>query len=360
MFTGAGILVVELYKSNPVVVLFGFNKMNFSDPGGLLNMGEPTEIGACRECREESANLINIQPNELLHYGMPIISGSYMSYIIYVQNLRATDYIHNVNHIFRSCTDSSWKETNTITRIPLFDIINAANNYHTYANDIYGLVCSVRGRTMGLIRRGAQILASLINVTPILLQKNFVTHSRMPCLIGTYSYTIIHGQSQQNNWILSQSNLNSSINPKKYAIYIVPNDVISLHCDKSKSLHVTISGFSDRYDYRTIRDIVTSLVNRYMTIGKKWEMNVKTIKIKHDTIYFKSKTIDKIAKYLYDNKIKKVKGPEYTNTGWHITFNCDIPNDIVNILKKMKWSLCIVSMDNGGIKIYDKYDVRDI
>ena len=74
MYTGAGILIMELYKSNPVIILFGFNKTNFSDPGGLLNIGETPEMGACRECREETANLINIQPNELLQFGIPIVS----------------------------------------------------------------------------------------------------------------------------------------------------------------------------------------------------------------------------------------------------------------------------------------------
>jgi hypothetical protein len=196
MFTGAGIFIIELYKSIPVVVLFGFDKTNFSDPGGLLEIGETPEMGACRECREETENLINITPDELSKISIPIISGQYKSYAIYIQNINVRDYIKNVTQIFNTCSSMCWKETNTITRINLYDIINSAQKFSSYVYDIYGKKCFIRGRTMGLVRRGVSIFINMIKNNPVTLTRNLVTTSKMPCLIGTYSYTI--GTIKQN------------------------------------------------------------------------------------------------------------------------------------------------------------------
>jgi hypothetical protein len=187
-FTGAGVLIVELYKSEPVITLFGLNNTNFSDLGGKLNLGENVEFGAYREAREESANLINIYPNKLLQYGISVIIGEYQCYVIYVKNLSMRDYIHNINHIFGTCNDDSWTETNIMTRINLFDIIKAANNGINNILDIYGNRCYIRERTMKVIRTGANKILSLITTPPILLQRNIVVHSKMPFLIGTYTY----------------------------------------------------------------------------------------------------------------------------------------------------------------------------
>jgi ADP-ribose pyrophosphatase YjhB (NUDIX family) len=348
MITGAGILIVELYKSTPVVVLFGFNNYNFSDPGGRLNFGETPDMGACRECREETGNLINIKPNELQQIGIPVLIGQYQAYIVYVQNLKARDYIHNINQIFATCTDRSWKETNTITRIHISDIINSANSYQNHVNDIYGLVCQVRGRTMAIIRNSVSILGSLINNRPILLQRNLVTQSRMPCLIGTYSYTIM---TTQNIMYTPQITNTVQMNNTEYAIYVIPNDSMFLNYRKNTITHITIAGFSNKYDYNQIKSVLVSLMKKFN--GETWKINTKTIDIKKSIIYFKSNTLDKISKYLHKSGVKKIKGPD-----WHISFDSKIPSNITKTLETMKWSLCVVSKNMGQIKVYEKYKVR--
>lgn len=333
MFTGAGIFIIELYKLTPVVVLFGFNKTNFSEPGGSLEIGETIETCACRECREETENLINIKPDELVQISVPIIYKQYKSYIIYIQNLSARDYIYNANQIFNTCPSMSWKETNTITRINLHDIINAAQNYLDYAYDIYGNQCFVRSRTMDLVRQGASIFMNMINYSPIMLTRNLVMTSRMQCLIGTYSYTIkIH-----------------YVPNIKYAIYVIPKDKTFLNCSNDLIPHVTIAGFSDKFDYNQIKSHL-EILNKLMAYND-WKINTKHVKIKNNSIQFKSKTLDHIANYLHENNFERVKNSEPNK--WHITINCDIPKNIITILKKMKFYLCIVSKN-------DKFKLKKI
>lgn len=356
MITGSGILIVELYKSVPVIVLFGYNKTNFSDAGGLLNMGETPEMGACRECREESGNLLNIKPHELQQIGTPIQFHQYMAYIIYVQNLKATDYVHNVNHIFRNCYDKSWKETNTITRIHLHDIIRASQTNQNYVNDIYGGICPIRGRTMGIIKYSANILTNITQYQPMMLQRNYITQSRMPCLIGTYSYTLLTSSSPQ----FHQPNImTTSSNISKYAIYIIPKDTSFLNCRKNTITHITISGFTDKFNHSQLNNVLLSLTNKMN--GDKWKINVDTVTIHDKILYFKSKTLDKIAKFMYKSGIKKIKGPKFDANDWHISLDCKIiPVNTIKKLKSIKWYICVVSKNMGQIKVYDKYTVKKI
>lgn len=344
MITGSGIMVMELYKMTPVIVLFGLNKFNFSDPGGTLNWGETPEMGACRECKEETANLINIHPHELIQISTSIVVGSYKSHIIYIKNLKALDYVHNVNKIFTTCTDLSWKETNTITRIRLSDIITASNSNQYYVNDIYGHLCNIRNRTMGLIKKSAHILTSLVQFSPISLHKQIVTYSHLSCLIGTYSYTIMN------------NNINNIIPNIKYAIYIVPYDSTILKCNTNIIPHITISGFSNKYDYPTLKNIIYTLTSNWET--KKWKISIDTLKLKNKSIQFKSKTLDEISHYLHKNNVKKIKGPHYVTTNWNIKIQCDSFNNIKQIFRKMKWYLCIVSKNNNKLIIHNKIIVR--
>ena len=131
MLTGAGILILESYNSNVVVTLFGMNNTNYSDLGGHIDHGETPQNAAYREGREESENLINIKPHELLQYGIPIRLKQYLCYILYVTNLSSKDYMYNVNIIHNRCHENHtdvWKESNSMVRIPLNNIITSAQN----------------------------------------------------------------------------------------------------------------------------------------------------------------------------------------------------------------------------------------
>lgn len=336
--TGAGILIMELYKTKPVIILFGFDRTNYSDPGGTLNVGELPIVGACRECREESGNLINIKPNELQQMAIPVIVGEYVSYVIYVQNVKAKDYIYNINKIFTECTDRSWKETNSFARVHLSDIIMSANNYSNYVNDIYGLPCFVRGRIMHIIRQASSTLSIVAGASPVMLMRNFVMQSRMPCLIGTYSYTIMY-----QNMIV-----NNVKSDKKYAIYVLPDNEKFLRCGKSDITHIVVTNYSGKYRHERVKDYVDKLVRGWGNID--WTMNVNSVKIKNGIVYFKSRTLDKVASYLHKHKFRKVHDQKL----WSIVLNCPVPEDIYDILRKVKWQLCIVSQD----KVLDHYYLK--
>ena len=348
--SGAGILIVELYMGFPVVTLFGMNGMNYSDPGGMTDYGENSQQTAHRECREETENLINIQPNELLQYAIPVTVNTYTSYILYIENLSFQDYAHNVNLIYNNCHARAWKETNSMTRIPINNIVLAAQNFVNYAIDVNDITVRIRERTMSIIRNATNILLNISNSKPIPLYRHQVTSSRMPCLIGTITYTM------QPQAIYTPITFTTTI---KYAIYVAPNLTNMSHsflrnCNPTwGGIHITIAGFhiSQPSPQKFIQHISKS--------GKHpWTISEKTIRIKNNKIYFISKTLDSVSKFLYDNGFHKVKGPNYSNKKWHITSECKIPSNIKSILKKQTWSIVLISMQNDVINWLDRYPLN--
>ena len=343
MIAGAGIFVVESYQNTPVVPLFGMHGTEYSEPGGRIDPGEMPQDAAYREGREETANLINIGPNELLQYAAPVTVHQYMAYVIYIEGISYSDYMYNVNLINNGCHQRVWKETNSMVRIPLNNIIVAAQNNINYAADIYGASVFIRGRTLAIVRAAANILWNIANSRPIPLYKHLVTSSHLPCLIGTYTYTM--AQQAIYNPPVVASNI-------EYAVYVAPN-ITSTGNPLSKcnsqwgGLHVTIAGF--HYNQPMPQQFLKHVSGLG---GKPWTMNVKTIKIKKDAVYFKSKTLDTVANFLRQNNFYKVKGK------WHITFECDMLKNIKGILGKQTWSLVVVSRSNGVVKWSDMYPLN--
>ena len=361
MLTGAGILILELYKSNIVVTLFGMNATNYSDLGGHIDPGETPQDAAYREGREESENIINIKPHELLQYGIPIIFKQYLCYILYVKNLSFQDYAHNVNIIHSGCQgrhSNVWKESNSMTRIPLNNIITSAQNSLNYAYDVTGGMVYIRGRTMGIIKTSINTLLGIANTQPLQLYKHLVTTSRMSCLIGTYTCTL--SPSSYYNIQNIQQNP-QQISNIEYAIYTVPNLTVSSDkflrkCNKTwGGMHITLTG------YHPNQPSPKKFLKHISSIGKKpWKINIKTIKIKHNKIYIKSKTLDNITDFLFNHNFQKVKGPKHTNTKWHITSECKIPTNINQLLLNQTWSLVLVSRQNGVIQWLDRYPLNII
>lgn len=350
MFTGAGILIIELYFGNPVITLFGFNGLNFSEPGGTREHGENIEDTAHREGREESANLVNLTKHELLQYSIPIYLEHYVGYAIYVENLSYEDYRHNVGIVLNHCNTPFWKETNSMTRIPVNNLIASVQSGTNYAYDTMGSTVHVANRTIALVKTGTNAILNLITHKPIPLYRHLVTNSRIPCLIGTYTYTM---QSQS---FYTQT---VSIGNVAYAVYVAPNLTPTSHpflvnCDKVwGGMHVTMAGYHVRQPQPQ------KFLEHISNSGHQpWTISVDGITTKGKTIYFTSHTLDSISKFMHSSGFKRIKGPKYSDTKWHIKSECSIPKDIKIILKHQTWSLVLVSKQNGAITWLNRYPLN--
>ncbi|ARF09658.1 NUDIX hydrolase [Indivirus ILV1] len=353
---GAGILIIESYKGIPVITLFGKDNMNYSDIGGRSDPGETSEITAYREGREETANMINITPEELTQYAAHINFKGYIAYIIYIDGISFKDYIHNVNMIHSNCSwnEKHWMETNSMVRIPLNNILMSANNHTDYATDINGYVVPIRGRTMGIVRMGSTIINSMVMMQPIKMHKHLVSTSRLPCLIGTYTYTITQAA------IYSKSPTQFGLQDGNYAVYIAPNLTSSSHPFLKKcnptwgGIHVTIVGFHpDNINAKKFIKYISSQSSN----NAEWTVSLDKIKTTGNTIYFKSRTLDKLADFLQQNGFHKIKGKKYSNSDWHITSECQIPSikEIQKMLKYQTWSLVLIKEKNNKIKWLNRY-----
>lgn len=340
MITGAGILLLENYKGYPVIVLFGKHN-KYSDLGGYIDPGESPEQCACRESREESCNLLYITPQQLSIYATPIKCKQYVSFVLYIKNIKKTHYEYNSKQISNYCKSNKWKETNQMTRIPLN---NCMNNISSSMIDVYGRRINIRDRTQFILKSAMNIIVNTINKRPCDMVHKKTTTSRMKCLIGTHTYYINNNLPKlvQNNFVFGNI---------KTGLYLTP-DITShpnlLLQNKWGGLHVTILGFSDKNN--NILSIMSQIANN----GKKlWKINSNTITVKNDTLYFKSKTLDNIANILKLNGYSRIKGPVHSNCYWHITLN-NVPNQhIINSITKTKWYLTRVTMTNNNVNWHE-------
>lgn len=181
--TGAGIMIVEFYKNTNCYVLFrSSHSQKYNDPGGLIDSGETLPKTACRECREESANLLKFDVNDLSY---KIKVGDYMSYIVYVNGLRKKDYQNNIKIIHSKCAPQ-WTETDTIVRVP---IMNIDYNKLPYVKDYNNNTILLRGRTSRIIKKLSKNISYVLQSNPIQLYRQVTLVSRNKCLNGTITYT---------------------------------------------------------------------------------------------------------------------------------------------------------------------------
>lgn len=349
--TGAGIFLVENYKGSIVATLFGKYGNSYSEPGGSIDHGESPLETACRETREETANLIRIKPQELQQHSKPINIGGYMAYIMYIKNIKSRLYNFNVAKIFKDCTDHHWKETNSMARVSLSVLINAATKNISYVTNISGAIINIHPRTLNIVRQSINYLNMLYyNTYPLPLYPNVTMGSRNPCLIGTYSCTLTsligHPLIQPSNTTIKNFKIE---NPSKYAIYIVPNlpsEFENLHkCNKKwKGIHVTLVGFSSNHP--KLKKIIKKISQNSIV---EWKIDIDTFDIKNNTIFFQSQTLDNIARKLSKKGIQKIKGKFFSGADWHMSFvDCDIPSNIKDILKDVTWSFVVAEEDNDG------------
>ena len=338
---GAGIFIVENYKNTLVAVLFGKQGSKYSDTGGVIDNKETPEQCACRETREETANLLNISPHELKQISTSITFSSYKAYIIYVKNLSIMSYQHNIKKVLEECKKREWKENDSMVRIPLSLLMQVIDKGENTVNDLYKNKIQIKERTIHIVKRGKDILTSLYYQIPYNLYQSITLNHKMDCLIGTYTYTI------QPEYVKV---IKDTPQKREYpcAVYIIPNlkdkyKKINECNDTEGGLHIKLLGFSKIHP-----PLKTNL--RYLSdVGKEpWRIDPSSFKIKNNTIFFCSGTLDQIANYLDNNSFQKIKGKRYSGTDWNISFNCVITDSIIKVLRRVTWSFIVIRDNKDG------------
>lgn len=192
--TGAGIMIIETYKNMNCFVLFKSSKNDeYNDPGGLIDPGESPLETACRECREETANLLKFNPSDLSHN---VVVGDYISYIAYVNGIHKTHYRQNIKIVKQKCSHH-WKENDKLVRVPI-DKIDVKKL--PYAKDYEGNTILLRGRTSRIVKAILNILPTILKHSPYQLKKNITKLSRNPCLLKTISYSVTSTHICTKKW----------------------------------------------------------------------------------------------------------------------------------------------------------------
>lgn len=187
-YTGSGIFIIENHNGKKYALLFGNKKTYFSELGGKIEGNETIEKTACRETKEETANLINIKENQIKCISKKILHKHYLSYIIFIEKINIKDYYHNINLVYNNCKDHYWKETKDIIRIELNKLIDCVKNEKYYVFDKKGNKILIRNRTVGIIKKSFDVLENLEN--PIKLIPKTVIKNKEKCLIGTNTYIL--------------------------------------------------------------------------------------------------------------------------------------------------------------------------
>lgn len=186
IFNGAGIFIIENYNNKPVITLFGNRNRTYGEPGGMIDKGEEHITTAVRETKEETANLINFTEKFIMDKGIPIISNTYICYVVYIQGLSKKDHRHNIDHILNSPIKRMWKEMTSMTRI---DLEEFKKNYESgKVTDIYGRQINLHRRVIELSRKILPITHKILEYKPYRLNRVINKTHDNPHLISTISY----------------------------------------------------------------------------------------------------------------------------------------------------------------------------
>jgi len=353
MVHGAGILVVEFYNNMQVVTLFGKKKYPYSDLGGKIEKGDSVEETACREAQEESANLLTIKPKLINQIAIPILVNTYVAYILYITGLSSKDYKANVKQIFKTCESKHWKETNRMIRVPLANMIDAANRSLNYVYDIEGKTREIRGRTLAIVKNSILNLQGLANQQPHVLKRKRIKHSDMACLNGTRTYIV---QPTTMPVYSLTTPLGASSPNTSFAIFLAPklsaySDPFLVNCNPNwGGMHIALTGFSNRQP-----DVITHLAYLGSIGSRQWTLNTSTVSVNGQAINFSSQTLDNISHYLSRAGFTDVKGPVFSGVMWHMSSQCAIPSNIASILQNVTWEYVRVSIANNIIQWHERF-----
>ena len=165
--TGAGILLLEKYNNEWIVILFKDHTKTYADIGGLYESkhGDVKET-ASQELAEESQNLFRINNNILTNY-LDIKYNSdiydyYRLYLLNITDIELKDYssLPDYKTLFEKNRDiidnnpyysKSWKETTEIKRFKLNDLLNLVYQDNLYCKDMHGKNHKIRRRVKDIM-----------------------------------------------------------------------------------------------------------------------------------------------------------------------------------------------------------------
>jgi hypothetical protein len=308
---GAGVLIIENYYNQICFTVFK-SPQGYSEPGGLIDKGEIVKETACRECLEETANLIKLYPNNLSDY---VVVDNYIAFIIYLVGIRKTDYYQNLK-ITRDKCSHHWNETSDMKRIPIQNV-----NLKTFSvfKDFNGINIMLRQRTYKVIQKSINLIKKIITKKPYYLHQ-YEGNLLNKCLSGTITYSI------QNLELCS--------------IVVAPDIQFSKYknirnCNKKLGgLNIQLTGF----DYQPI-DLLDNL-----KIKKKfWIPDV--IEKHNNKLIFRSNTLDDLSIKLNKDEFRKINGLIFGKQEWFMTFDCNNIDEIIKILLKSTWSIYLICID---------------
>lgn len=164
--TGAGILLLEKFKNEWIVILFKDHTKTFADIGGLYESkhGDVKET-AKQELEEESRKLFKINNNEILTNYLDIKNNSNIYYRLYFLNITDIGFknyssLPDYKTLFEKNRDiidnnpyysKSWKETTEIKRFKLIDLLNLVYQDKLYCKDMFGETHKIRRRVKDIM-----------------------------------------------------------------------------------------------------------------------------------------------------------------------------------------------------------------
>lgn len=203
-FSGAGVLIVEKYKSDNgktipcILVVMNSAAKTLSDFGGAFSAKHKKLYETARlELLEESKNLINIPAKTIKSAKQIDIDagkrGNYKAFVIKVANI-STKYFNHNSKVINAHPKSTkyWKETQTIHHIPIssIDFDNLLQRKATYFTDVRNKKIKVSMRLRKILFGSKNILLEVLNDKSIVTKKNLTKIQSSDFKNGTYSFVL--------------------------------------------------------------------------------------------------------------------------------------------------------------------------